>query len=52
MLFSGCSSTVRKPNETMRLVVTTFVGIVFGFFLGVTFPALSLTKVSRLLVAV
>lgn len=28
----------------MRLIVTTFVGIVFGFFLGASFPTLSLTK--------
>ncbi|KAF4373302.1 hypothetical protein CsatB_021401 [Cannabis sativa] len=37
---------IRKPNETMRLVVTTFIGIVFGFFLGVSFPTLSLTKMN------
>ncbi|CAK9161754.1 unnamed protein product [Ilex paraguariensis] len=36
----------RKPNETMRLIVTTFVGVVFGFFLGVSFPTLSLTKMN------
>ncbi|KAK4759881.1 hypothetical protein SAY87_023012 [Trapa incisa] len=36
----------RKPNETMRLLVTTFIGIVFGFFLGVSFPTLSLTKLN------
>lgn len=28
----------------MRLFVTTFIGVVFGFFLGVTFPTISLTK--------
>ncbi|XP_019236775.1 PREDICTED: uncharacterized protein LOC109217006 isoform X2 [Nicotiana attenuata] len=28
----------------MRLLVTTFIGVVFGFFLGVTFPTISLTK--------
>ncbi|KAL3629179.1 hypothetical protein CASFOL_026401 [Castilleja foliolosa] len=36
----------RSTNETMRLIITTFLGIVFGFFLGVSFPALSLTKVN------
>ncbi|CAA2977193.1 uncharacterized protein LOC111366401, partial [Olea europaea subsp. europaea] len=36
---------IRRTNETMRLIVTTIVGIVFGFFLGVSFPTLSLTKV-------
>ncbi|XP_073286856.1 uncharacterized protein [Primulina huaijiensis] len=28
----------------MRLLVTTFVGIIIGFFFGVSFPALSFTK--------
>ncbi|KAF5450225.1 hypothetical protein F2P56_030593 [Juglans regia] len=40
------SAVSRKPNETMRLIVTTFVGVVFGFFIGVSFPTLSLTKVN------
>ncbi|KAF1867066.1 hypothetical protein Lal_00049494 [Lupinus albus] len=35
------SSTNRKPSESMRLILTTFVGIVFGFFIGVSFPSLS-----------
>ncbi|KAL2927515.1 Oxygen-dependent choline dehydrogenase [Bienertia sinuspersici] len=30
----------------MRLILTTFVGLVFGFFLGVSFPTLSLTKMN------
>lgn len=34
----------------MRLIVTTFVGVVFGFFLGVSFPTLTLTKVQKLFV--
>ncbi|CAN6572316.1 unnamed protein product [Malus baccata var. baccata] len=37
---------LRNPNETMRLVVTIFVGVVIGFFLGVSFPTLSLTKMN------
>ncbi|XP_050221516.1 uncharacterized protein LOC126671756 isoform X1 [Mercurialis annua] len=36
----------RKPNETMRLFMTTFVGIIFGFFLGISFPTLSLSKMN------
>ncbi|XP_044492023.1 uncharacterized protein LOC123215834 [Mangifera indica] len=36
----------RKPNESMRLIVTTFVGVVFGFLIGVSFPTLSLTKLN------
>lgn len=41
------SNMCRKPNETMRLLVTTFIGVVFGFFLGVSFPTLSLSKVDN-----
>ncbi|KAG5015576.1 hypothetical protein JHK85_021712 [Glycine max] len=37
----GKSSSNRKPSDSMRLIVTTFVGIVFGFFIGVSFPALT-----------
>ncbi|OMO69272.1 hypothetical protein COLO4_29174 [Corchorus olitorius] len=40
------SGNVRKPNEKMRLIVTTFAGVIFGFFLGVSFPTLSLTKMT------
>ncbi|XP_075646475.1 uncharacterized protein LOC142617477 [Castanea sativa] len=40
------SGILRKPNETMRLIVTTFVGVVFGFFLGASFPTLTLTKMN------
>ncbi|XVF14017.1 hypothetical protein REPUB_Repub09cG0020100 [Reevesia pubescens] len=40
------SGNVRKPNEMMRLIITTFAGVVFGFFLGVSFPTLSLTKMN------
>lgn len=37
----------RKPNETTRLIITTFLGVAFGFFIGVSFPTLSLSKVTR-----
>ncbi|XP_015894535.2 uncharacterized protein LOC107428509 isoform X1 [Ziziphus jujuba] len=40
------SAAGRKPNESMRLIVTTFIGVVFGFFVGVSFPTLSLTKLN------
>ncbi|KAL7608089.1 uncharacterized protein LOC111909949 [Lactuca sativa] len=40
------SGMIRRPNETMRLIVTTFISIVFGFFLGVSFPTISLTKMN------
>lgn len=38
----------RKPNECMRGIVTIIVGIVFGFFIGVSFPAFSPPKVNIL----
>ncbi|XP_068332152.1 uncharacterized protein [Pyrus communis] len=40
------SSGGKKPNENMRLIVTTFVGVAFGFLIGVSFPTLSLTKLN------
>jgi len=46
--FGGCSAGCKKSNDTMRLIITTFFGIVFGFFIGVSFPTLSLIKVSHL----
>ncbi|KAM0010172.1 hypothetical protein Hdeb2414_s0005g00166261 [Helianthus debilis subsp. tardiflorus] len=36
----------RSSNETLRIIVTTFISIVFGFFLGVSFPTISLTKIN------
>ncbi|KAK6930947.1 Protein of unknown function DUF707 [Dillenia turbinata] len=42
----GRSMTQRKPNEAMRLIVTTFIGVVFGFFIGISFPTLSITKLN------
>ncbi|GKV14603.1 hypothetical protein SLEP1_g25450 [Rubroshorea leprosula] len=38
------SSVSRKPNESMRLIVTTFFGVVLGFLIGVSFPTLSTTR--------
>ncbi|KAL9332732.1 hypothetical protein ACSQ67_002342 [Phaseolus vulgaris] len=47
---TGCvgdlSSAGRKPSEIMRFFVTTFIGIVFGFFIGVSVPTLSITKLN------
>ncbi|XP_004499399.2 uncharacterized protein [Cicer arietinum] len=40
------SGNIKKPNESMKLMIATFAGIFFGFFLGVSFPKLSLTKVN------
>lgn len=39
----GCSVRVRRP-VSMRLVVTTFAGVVFGLFLGVSLPPISFAK--------
>ena len=44
----ACSGNIRKPHETMRLTLAAVAGVVFGFFLGVSFPTLSLTKVRNL----
>ncbi|XP_057493978.1 uncharacterized protein LOC130779386 isoform X2 [Actinidia eriantha] len=42
----GRSAIARNPNETMRLIVTIFVGVVFGFLIGASFPTLILTKLN------
>ncbi|CAH2038018.1 unnamed protein product [Thlaspi arvense] len=39
-------SNGKKLNEGMKLIIATFVGIVIGFFLGISFPTLSLTKLN------
>nr|XP_043633565.1 uncharacterized protein LOC122604762 [Erigeron canadensis] len=39
---------MRRSNETLRLVVTTYIGVVLGFFLGASFPTLSLNKKTNL----
>ncbi|XP_051118361.1 uncharacterized protein LOC127242572 isoform X2 [Andrographis paniculata] len=43
---SFSNNGIRRSNESMRLIMMMFVGIVCGFFVGVSFPKLSLTKVS------
>ncbi|CAJ1792243.1 unnamed protein product [Sphenostylis stenocarpa] len=43
---------IKRPNEAMKFTIATFAGVVFGFFLGVSFPTLELTRMnlpSRLL---
>ncbi|XP_054789384.1 uncharacterized protein LOC129294937 [Prosopis cineraria] len=40
------SGNFRTATETMRLTVGVFIGVVFGFFLGVSFPTLSLSKMN------
>ncbi|XP_031502813.1 uncharacterized protein LOC116265941 isoform X2 [Nymphaea colorata] len=41
---NGGRSIIRKPNETMRLIITSLFGVVFGFLIGISFPTVSLTK--------
>ncbi|KAK9010815.1 hypothetical protein V6N11_043683 [Hibiscus sabdariffa] len=36
-----CSGNVRLPIETMRLILATFAGAMFGYFLGIILPNLS-----------
>ncbi|XP_010557340.1 PREDICTED: uncharacterized protein LOC104826374 [Tarenaya hassleriana] len=36
----------RRTNESAKLIITTIVGMVVGFFIGITFPSLSLTKIN------
>ncbi|EYU30626.1 hypothetical protein ABFS82_11G061400 [Erythranthe guttata] len=40
------STLAKKPNETMRVFITICVGIMFGFFIGVSFPSLPFTKLN------
>ncbi|KAG4926839.1 hypothetical protein AAZX31_19G050700 [Glycine max] len=40
------SGNIKRQNEAMRLTLATFVGVVFGFSLGVSFPTLALTRMN------
>ncbi|KAJ8747379.1 hypothetical protein K2173_011797 [Erythroxylum novogranatense] len=40
------SVPTKKPNDSMRVIVITLLGVVFGFFIGVSFPSLSLSKLN------
>jgi len=41
----GCRKMSRKPNDTLLLMVTTFIGVILGFLVGVSVPLLSVSKV-------
>ncbi|XP_031100691.1 uncharacterized protein LOC116004683 isoform X1 [Ipomoea triloba] len=43
--FGHCSNGKRQ-NETMKLVVAVSIGVIFGLFIGFSFPALYLNKVN------
>lgn len=38
------SKMSRKPNDTLLPIVTTFIGIIIGFLIGVSIPLLSVSK--------
>lgn len=45
-----CSGVLRRSNDTARLLLTTIMGMVLGYFIGVSFPSVYLSKVwSKLL---
>ncbi|CAN1187986.1 hypothetical protein LINPERPRIM_LOCUS32161 [Linum perenne] len=46
MSLSVRSGNARKANEMMKLFATTVLGIVFGFFLAISMPTLSLSKMN------
>lgn len=44
MLIFG-SGAPRRTNENAKLIITTIVGMVFGFFVGITLPLGAFRKV-------
>ncbi|KAK1290089.1 hypothetical protein QJS10_CPB18g00637 [Acorus calamus] len=40
----GRSGLLRKPNESMRLIITTVVGVMLGFLVGISYPSVALTR--------
>ncbi|XP_019175605.1 PREDICTED: uncharacterized protein LOC109170929 isoform X2 [Ipomoea nil] len=40
------SGTLKKTNDSARLIITTIMGMVFGYFIGISFPFVSLTKIN------
>ncbi|CAN1838645.1 hypothetical protein LINPERHAP1_LOCUS35512 [Linum perenne] len=40
------SALNKKPNDSSRLIIMTFFGVVFGFSIGVSFPSLSVSKLN------
>lgn len=41
----GCSMVSRKPSDSLRLILTTAIGIILGFIVGVYISLLSVSKV-------
>ncbi|XP_015168968.1 uncharacterized protein [Solanum tuberosum] len=40
------SGTFRRTNDSSRLVITSIIGMVLGYFIGISSPYVSLTKIS------
>ncbi|MCE3049723.1 hypothetical protein HAX54_045595 [Datura stramonium] len=40
------SGALRRSNDRSRLIITTMMGMVLGYFLGISSPYVSLTKIS------
>ncbi|KAJ3671754.1 hypothetical protein LUZ60_007833 [Juncus effusus] len=36
---------IRNPNHSTKLAITTIIGILFGFFIGISFNSISITKI-------
>lgn len=36
----------KRSNDSARLIITTVMGMVFGYFIGISFPSVSLTKIT------
>ncbi|XP_015874419.1 uncharacterized protein LOC107411361 [Ziziphus jujuba] len=40
------SGALKKSHDGGRVIIATLIGLVFGFFIGVSFPSVSLTKIN------
>lgn len=47
-LFLLCSVNIKVRKDAIKTSIALFVGLVFGIFIGLSFPALPLTKVCNL----
>lgn len=44
----ACSGPVSQPNESMKLIIAVSIGVVLGYFIGISLPAVNITKVHTL----
>ncbi|KAL8052669.1 hypothetical protein ABFS82_05G020500 [Erythranthe guttata] len=42
----GHSTMIKNPNECIKILITVSIGIVFGFFIGLSIPSLQSTKIN------